>query len=112
MHPPLDRPHPDCEDVIAALKACHESTWQKYTGGCNSIKRALDACFKMEKDRLLRDLTRDLPEERRQAEEIIQQAFGKKETFQEYLQRDADYQKALRDKANKPTTTTTSNGTN
>lgn len=98
MHPPLDRPHPDCEDVIAALKACHQDTWKKFSGGCNAIKRALDNCFKVEKERLLQDLTRDLPEQRRHAEDIIQQAFGKKETFQEYLQRDAEYQKAVRDK--------------
>jgi COX assembly protein 2 len=98
MHPPLDRPHPDCEDVIAALKACHQDTWKKYTGGCNSIKFAMDQCFKQEKARLLKDLTKDLPSERRYAEEIVKDAFGRKETFQDFLARDEDYQKAMKDK--------------
>lgn len=98
MHPPLDRPHPDCEDVIAALKACHLDTWKKYTGGCNAIKRALDNCFKLEKERLLADLTKDLPAERKHAEDVVKTAFGKEETFAEFLARDKDYQKALRDK--------------
>ena len=98
MHPPLDRPHPDCEDVIAALKVCHLDTWKKYTGGCNVIKRALDNCFKVEKERILRNLVKDLPAERQQAEDVVKEAFGKRETFQEFLARDADYQNALRKK--------------
>ena len=98
MHPPLDRPHPDCEDVIRALKECHLDTWKKFTGGCNSIKRALDHCFKLEKERLLRELTKDLPDERKQAEYVVKQAFGKRETFQEFLARDKDYQKAMEEK--------------
>ena len=98
MHPPLDRPHPDCEDVIQALKTCHLDTWKKYTGGCNSIKRALDNCFKLEKERLFKDLTKDLPAERKQAEDVVKEAFGKRETFQEFLARDKDYQKAMQDK--------------
>ena len=101
MHPPLDRPHPDCQDVIDALKSCHLDSWKKYTGGCNAIKRALDNCFKLEKERLLKDLTKDLPNERKEAEDIVKQAFGRQETFQEFLARDKEYQKAMQAKKEK-----------
>ena len=75
--------------------------WKKFTGGCNNIKRALDNCFKLEKERLLKDLTKDLPNERKEAEDVIKEAFGKRETFQEFLARDKDYQKAMQDKREK-----------
>ena len=91
MHPPLDRPHPDCEDIIQALKDCHANGWKKYTGGCNDIKVEMDKCFKAEKDRLLKEMNRRLPAMRRKQEEIIKDAFGKQMTFQEYLQQDKEY---------------------
>ena len=51
MHPPLERPHPDCQDAIAALKRCHEeSKWGKWVGACNSIKEELDWCLRKEKE--------------------------------------------------------------
>ena len=51
MHPPLDRPHPFCQDVITALRACHsENPLSKLIGVCNDQKWALDACFKVEKE--------------------------------------------------------------
>jgi COX assembly protein 2 len=103
MHPPLDRPHPGCEDVVLALKECHLVTWKKFSGGCNSIKKALDNCFKVEKDRLLREMNKDLPEQRKEQEDIIKTAFGKKETFAEFLAKDKDYQKAISDKKEKAT---------
>jgi COX assembly protein 2 len=98
MHPPLDRPHPDCEDVIQALRACHSNNWKKYTGGCNTIKVALDQCFKFEKDRLLKEMNKELPGKRDKQEEIIKKAFGKNLTFQEYLEKDKDHQAELRNK--------------
>jgi COX assembly protein 2 len=101
MHPPLDRPHPGCEDVIQALKDCHLVTWKKFSGGCNSIKRALDNCFKVEKDILLREMNKDLPEQYKQHEDIVKTAFGKKETFAEFLAKDKDYKKAINDKKEK-----------
>ena len=101
MHPPLDRPHPECQDVIAAIKACHANTWKKFTGGCNSIKVALDECLKYEKERLMEDLNKDLKERRLKEEDMIKDAFDKDMTFQEYLQRDKDYQKAMEKKRNR-----------
>ena len=96
MHPPLDRPHPDCEDVIQSLRACHDDAWQKYTGGCNDIKVALDVCFKAEKERLLKEMNQQLPAMRKKQEAIIKEAFGKRQTFSEYLQQDAEYQAELK----------------
>ena len=51
MHPPLFRPHPNCEDIVKALVACHEENkWGKFLGSCNDVKAQLDACFKSEKE--------------------------------------------------------------
>jgi COX assembly mitochondrial protein 2 len=50
MHPPLDRDHPQCQDVIMALHACHEEhSYSKFWGACNDAKAALDQCFRAEK---------------------------------------------------------------
>lgn len=98
MHPPLDRPHPDCLEPIAALKECHTDRWRKYTGGCNDLKTALDQCLKAEKKRLLDEMNIGLAERKRHQEDIIAQAFGKKETFREYLAKDPDYQKEVQRK--------------
>ena len=101
MHPPLDRPHPDCQDVIAALKACHARGWQKWWGGCNDIKTALDRCLKLEKQRLLQEVNEGLVERKMQEQDLVRQAFGKKETFAEYLARDKEYQRAVQEKKQK-----------
>jgi COX assembly protein 2 len=96
MHPPLDRPHPDCNDVIQELRECHESSLRKYTGQCNQVKYRLDRCLKAEKRRIQDELNRELPDRQRRQEEIIKRAFGKDITFSEYLQKDEDYQREVR----------------
>ncbi|CCI10540.1 unnamed protein product [Albugo candida] len=51
MHPPLDRPHPLCQKVIQNLKKCHaDNPRRKFIGACNEAKRALDECFRKEKE--------------------------------------------------------------
>lgn len=90
MHPPLDRPHPDCEGVVQALKACHADAWKKFTGGCNETKFELDRCFKVEKRRLLNEMNKDLDERRTKQEEIMREAFGRSMTFSEYLEKDKE----------------------
>ncbi|CAI5716778.1 unnamed protein product [Hyaloperonospora brassicae] len=53
MHPPLDRPHPDCQAEIKALLVCHEKyPYAKFVGACGELKTALDWCFKREKARV------------------------------------------------------------
>mmetsp|Transcript_13785 Transcript_13785/g.22813 ORF Transcript_13785/g.22813 Transcript_13785/m.22813 type:complete len:80 (+) Transcript_13785:86-325(+) len=53
MHPPLFRPHPDCQQFVQALTQCHEdNTFTKFFGACNGEKKALDLCFKLEKERI------------------------------------------------------------
>jgi len=91
MHPPLDRPHPDCEDIVQSLKSCHDDGWKKYVGACNDIKVKMDQCFREEKKRLLQELNAELPKKRDKQEEIIRNAFGKQMTFKEYLSQDEDY---------------------
>mmetsp|Transcript_7587 Transcript_7587/g.9924 ORF Transcript_7587/g.9924 Transcript_7587/m.9924 type:complete len:105 (+) Transcript_7587:100-414(+) len=93
MHPPLDRPHPDCQDVINALKACHAHTWKKFTGGCNNAKTELDHCFKAEKQRMLEEETKDWPERQKQQQELMKDLMGRQETFAEFLAKDPEYQK-------------------
>jgi COX assembly mitochondrial protein 2 len=101
MHPPLDRPHPDCQDVIEALKVCHNDGFKKYYGGCNNIKIALDACLKHEKTRLLHEMNANLVQDMLREQDMIAQAFGKTQTFAEYLAQDKDYQNAVRAKQEK-----------
>lgn len=91
MHPPLDRPHPDCQEEIRALKDCHADGWKKYFGRCNDLKLALDRCLKREKERLLDEMNKDLKEEKLRQEDMVKEAFGRQLTFQEYLQADRDY---------------------
>jgi COX assembly protein 2 len=98
MHPPLDRPHPDCVDVIQTLKVCHLDYFKKFTGGCNDFKVAMDKCLKKEKKRILDELNVDLSENKTKEAELIKEAFGKKETFREYLKKDPDYQRELKKK--------------
>ncbi|KAM3575014.1 hypothetical protein VYU27_003035 [Nannochloropsis oceanica] len=51
MHPPLHRPHPDCQHVIDALLSCHrQHPLAKFWGACNEEKWALDKCFRVEKE--------------------------------------------------------------
>ncbi len=39
MHPPLHRPHPQCQQVIKDLDRCHaENPYAKFWGSCNEAK--------------------------------------------------------------------------
>ena len=52
MHPPLDRPHPDCKLLVDALKACHTiNPYAKFWGECNDAKALMDRCFRDEKEK-------------------------------------------------------------
>lgn len=98
MHPPLDRPHPDCQEVIDALKKCHAEKSSLMFWACNEAKRNLDNCFKLEKQRLLKELTKDFDEDRRREDNLMKEALGQTMSFEEYLARDKNYQKARTDK--------------
>jgi COX assembly protein 2 len=98
MHPPLDRPHPDCVEPIQLLKMCHLDYFKKFSGGCNDLKVAMDKCLKKEKKRILDELNVDLKENKQAEAELIKEAFGKTMTFQEYLKTDKDYQRELKKK--------------
>jgi COX assembly protein 2 len=65
MHPPLMRPHPDCQEYIQKLIACHEEhPWAKFFGTCNEVKRDLDQCFRVEKERMRKENARIARERR------------------------------------------------
>ena len=100
MHPPLDRPHPDCGEIIQQLRECHmTNTVTKYMGACNDIKFSMDVCLKAEKKRLLTESNAELPEYYQvEQARIIKEAFGQKLTFQEYLKQDKEYLAAVKQK--------------
>lgn len=51
MHPPLERPHPECGEIIQGLYRCHEEyKVGKWFGACNSVKDELDWCLRKEKE--------------------------------------------------------------
>ncbi|KAF0683969.1 Aste57867_24050 [Aphanomyces stellatus] len=49
MHSSLDKPHPECHEVVEALRLCHaDNPWMKFVGACNDPKAALNDCFARE----------------------------------------------------------------
>jgi COX assembly protein 2 len=96
MHPPLDRPHPECQQEILDLKYCHENRPLLKIWACNDIKLALDKCFKAEKAKLLKAINSDFAERRKREEEAWADAVGHKLSFDEYLKQDKTYQEELR----------------
>jgi COX assembly protein 2 len=101
MHPPLDRPHPECQQQINDLQTCHATTSKLKFWGCNEVKFALDRCLKEEKQNLLKVLNKDIEQKRQMEENAYQQALGKDISFEEYLKQDKDYIRATNEKNNK-----------
>jgi COX assembly protein 2 len=106
MHPPLDRPHPDCQEQIDALRTCHATTSKFKFWGCNELKFSLDRCFKDEKARLLETLNIGFEERRRGEEDAFQDAIGQEMSWGDYLKQDKEFLKATKDaeerKKNRP----------
>jgi len=101
MHPPLDRPHPECQQQIEALQTCHATTSKLKFWGCNEVKFALDRCLKEEKQNLLTELNKDVEQKRKMEEDVYQKALGKDISFDEYLKNDKDYIRAMNERNNK-----------
>lgn len=95
MHPPLDRPHPDCQTEINDLYHCHATTSKLKFWGCNEVKYALDRCLRAEKLRLLEIINKDVEVKRAKEEEVYQMALGKDVSFEDYLKADKDFNKAM-----------------
>jgi COX assembly protein 2 len=95
MHPPLDRPHPDCQEEIENLRHCHATESKLKFWACNEVKTKLDKCFKAEKLRMLEEMNKDLDQRRREEDAQAAMAFGKKESFHEFLAKDQTYKKEL-----------------
>lgn len=98
MHPPLDRPHPDCQQAIDALRSCHESTpkfnfWNP--GKCNELKATLDQCFSEEKQRMLADMNKDFQQRRLEEDEEAAKSTGTNMSFGEFLKKDRAYQNEM-----------------
>jgi COX assembly protein 2 len=96
MHPPLDRPHPDCQQAVEDLRDCHETRSIFNISACNQLKYQLDACFKEEKSKYLKVLNKDMHEKRQREEEAWADAAGHKMSFEDYLKNDKKYQSELK----------------
>ena len=98
MHPPLERPHPKCQDAIHALNLCHAQKNSKiFFWRCNEVKYELDRCFKQEKQEMLANLNAQeggIDHIREQEDSL----FERGQTFQEYLKNDPEY-KSLQKKS-------------
>ena len=95
MHPPLDRPHPDCQVQINDLHHCHATTSKLKFWGCNGIKFALDECLKNEKRLLLEEMNANVEVHRGAEEDVYRKAMGKEGSFEDYLKRDKDFNEAV-----------------
>ncbi len=62
------------------------------------MKFALDKCLKEEKLRLLEILNKDMVTKRAAEEDVFQRAMGKCTSFEEYLNADKDYVKAMEER--------------
>ena len=100
MHPPLDRPHPECQQQIEALQTCHATSSKLKFWACNEVKFALDRCLKQEKQNLLNELNKDVEQKRQMEEDAYQKALGKDISFEEYLKQDKDYIRAMNERNN------------
>jgi len=98
MHPPLDRPHPDCQSEINDLQHCHATKSKLKFWGCNQVKFALDKCLKEEKLRLQDEMNKDYEAKRAAEEDVYQMALGKDVSFEEYLKRDKDWNNAMEER--------------
>ena len=107
MHPPLDRPHPDCQDEIEALRHCHDTNSKLKFWACNEIKTKLDICFRLEKQRILKETNKHFKEARKEEDAQFAASEGKSMTFQEYLAHDKTYLKELEDVKKTGSSTTT-----
>jgi COX assembly protein 2 len=95
MHPPLDRAHPDCQESILALRHCHATQSKLKFWACNEIKFKLDACFKEEKDRMLKEVNKGFEKRRFEEDEQSALSTGRNMSFQNFLDTDKTYRKEL-----------------
>lgn len=62
------------------------------------MKFALDKCLKEEKIRLLEILNKDMVTKRTAEENVYQMAMGKEVSFEEYLNADKEFVKAMEER--------------
>ena len=95
MHPPLDRPHPMCQETINALKHCHATSSKLKFWACNEVKFAMDKCFRKEKESLLVEMNADFDEKRKREDEALRVSLGHKDSFEDFLKTDKQYLKEM-----------------
>ena len=69
---------------------CHATTSKLKFWGCNQVKFALDKCLKVEKERLLVKMNKDIEARSTAEEDVYQQALGTDISFEDYLKQDKD----------------------
>jgi len=95
MHPPLDRPHPMCQNQIDALKTCHATSSKLKFWACNEVKFAVDRCFKAEKQELMVSMNENFESKRKQEDDALRDAIGHEKSFEEFLKTDKTYLKEM-----------------
>eukprot|EP00934_Nitzschia_sp_Nitz4_P000906 Nitzschia sp. Nitz4//scaffold3_size479765//237290//237613//NITZ4_000100-RA/size479765-processed-gene-1.511-mRNA-1//-1//CDS//3329550758//906//frame0 len=97
MHPPLDRPHPDCQAQIDELRNCQDTRPFFKVWACNKAKHFLDVCFKQEKERMLKEMNKDIDSRRAEEEALAAISTGQNMTFEQFLAKDKAFQKEITD---------------
>jgi hypothetical protein len=80
-----------CQTDIDALKQCHANNTKLKFWACNDFKFAMDRCFKLEKEHLLKEMNVNYEEKRKREDDALQDAMGHSQSFDEYLKQDKDY---------------------
>lgn len=80
---------------IEALRHCQKTRPTFKVWACNEIKFNLDRCFKEEKERMLKDLNKDIVSRRAEEEAQAALSTGTNMTFEQYLAKDKQYQKEM-----------------
>jgi len=104
MHPPLERPHPDCQIEIDSLRHCQKNRPTLQVWACNELKYRMDQCFRAEKEAMLKEMDKDIVSRRAEEEAQAAMSTGTNMTFEQYLARDKAYQNDMEKIAGKKTT--------
>lgn len=95
MHPPLDRPHPNCHMIVEALRDCQRTRPTLKVWACNDLKYQMDQCFRLEKEEMLKELNKDIVSKRAEEEAQAAISTGTNMTFEQYLKKDMKYKKEM-----------------
>jgi Cytochrome c oxidase biogenesis protein Cmc1 like len=80
---------------IDSLRECQETRPMFIVWACNELKYRMDQCFKEEKERMLKELNKDIVSSRAGEEAQAAMSTGTNMTFEQYLKKDKAYQREM-----------------